>query len=584
MSAVLLTDVGASSQEGNLLKLLGFFGAPWRTLTMAEFLSGDATQSDHTTKHRVLCSSGVFLRLMEQIDGGSNTSELWKERVHSAFVFAGDGAETLRHLGRRLTGDNEAFLEINARAQDLMVSDSADDFCGVMSGIRVALSPGNGSSGIVSTKPKPNVVRLISAGDGAFFLRADYQDVPVFLTANEIIDIDEQLASRNFDVRDHFLSAAPPVLYIKWAFAGTCWHAPEANACLVIDDPLLRPNYGCVNFEELLALMGQHRFSTNIAFIPWNWRRSDPKVAALFKQKPEEYSLSIHGCDHTAAEFGSRDRACLCRKARQSIDRMSGHETKTGIRHDRIMVFPQGVFSEAAMSVLKHSNFIAAVNTEVASTDPDAAPIKISDAWDIAVLRYNSFPIFTRRYPSQGIENFAFDILLGKPCIVVIHHDFCCDRYKHLVAFIDRLNALKQPLTWRTLGQVVKRSCRQRELSSGIVETEMYGRELQVENRFAQRKRFLVRKREADPSEIRDVRAGAQEIAWNCRENSIEVEFELNPGETRTIAISFAGLDGNGPNGENLSYRVKTAARRYLSELRDNYVVKNKLRFASIFQ
>jgi hypothetical protein len=235
------------------------------------------------------------------------------------------------------------------------------------------------------------------------------------------------------------------------------------------------------------------------------------------------------------------------------------------------------------MDVLKRSNFTAAVNTEVASTDPEAPAIRISDTWDVAVLRYGAFPIFTRRYPSQGIENFAFDILLGKPCIVVIHHDFCRDRYKHLIEFIGRLNALKWRLSWRSLGEVVKRSCRQRELSSGIVETEMYGRELQIENPFAQPKRFLIRKREPDPSAIKEIRAGSQEIVWNSAEGFVGFEIELNPGENKTIEIRFHDLNGNGWNGENLSYRVKTAARRYLSELRDNYVVKNKLRFSGIF-
>ena len=79
---------------------------------------------------------------------------------------------------------------------------------------------------------------------------------------------------------------------------------------------------------------------------------ADPEVISLFKDNPKKYSLSIHGCDHTGAEFGSHDRDALRSKARQATDRMSGHELKTGLRHERIMVFPQGVFSEAAIGAL----------------------------------------------------------------------------------------------------------------------------------------------------------------------------------------------------------------------------------------
>ena len=43
------------------------------------------------------------------------------------------------------------------------------------------------------------------------------------------------------------------------------------------------------------------------------------------------------------------------------------------------MVFPQGIFSEAAMSALKHTDLIAAVNNDIISADPHPRVITISD-------------------------------------------------------------------------------------------------------------------------------------------------------------------------------------------------------------
>ena len=146
------------------------------------------------------------------------------------------------------------------------------------------------------------------------------------------------------------------------------------------------------------------------------------------------------------------------------------------------MVFPQGIFSEAAMGALKRTDLIASVNNDIISADPHPRSITISDVWDIAVMRY-TFPLFTRRYPWEGIENFAFDTLLGKPAIAVIHHDYCSDHCARLVNFIEQLNALPCAPTWRNLGEVVRRSYRQREISPGVLEVEMYGAELRVENR-----------------------------------------------------------------------------------------------------
>jgi hypothetical protein len=566
--ALLLTEPGVPSENGNIAKALHFFGVDSQTQTPAEFLAqADAASS----KFRLFGSSATFLRFIDELERNSAGLRLWQERVHSCFVCAERDADSFQQLARRLTGEARASLVERGRGTGgWVVSDKLVEFCGALSGIRASAPNIDATSHLLE--------------DGAAFARFDHQGVPLFLSSSpSVIDMDSELAATNFDVRQHFISAVPLVLYVKWAFAQTCWNAPEINACLIIDDALLKPRYGFVDFQELLALMVQHRFSTNIAFIPWNWRRSAANVVRFFNEHPEKYSLSIHGCDHTAAEFGTRDADTLTWKAQQAADRMLRHEQETGIRHDRIMVFPQGVFSDVSMSVLKRTNFTAAVNTEVVS-DPRSHAMVVSDVWDVAVMRYSSFPIFTRRYPSQGVENFAFDIVLGKPCLIVIHHDFCRDRYTKLVEFIDSLNALKCPLAWGSLGEVVTRSCRQREIFPGSVEIEMYGTELRLENRSDQRKRFRITRRESDPSVLREICAESNSLAWDHSDGRIGFEIELDPGEGRTVSARFHEFSPNGERAESMSSRLKIMLRRYLSEARDNYVTKSPLGFRGYFR
>jgi hypothetical protein len=397
--------------------------------------------------------------------------------------------------------------------------------------------------------------------------------VPVFLCSGKsIIDIESDLPDGIFDLRQHVLQAVPPVLYIKWAFAGTCWAAPEKSACLIIDDPLLKPRYGFVHYGELLSLMQRHKFSTNIAFIPWNWRRSDSRVARLFRENPEYYSISVHGCAHTRAEFGSDDSERLYGKARRALARMSQHESSTGIAHDRVMVFPQGVFSEAAMSVLKRTDLIAAVNNDTISSDKKPRAVTVADVWDTAIMAYDNFALFTRRYPRSGIENFAFDCLLGKPIVIVVHHDSCRDHCAGLIAFIEQLNGLACPLIWRSLGELVRRSCRQRILSADVTQVEMYGKELLIENLSDRTKQFLIRRRESDPSTIMEVRVGSNPISWTYRGDRIHFEVELKGGEHATIRLDFHELNEAKKTAENLNYTARTMLRRYLCELRDNYL------------
>ena len=121
----------------------------------------------------------------------------------------------------------------------------------------------------------------------------------------------------------------------------------------------------------------------------------------------------------------------------------------------------------------------------------------------------------------------------------MIHHDYCSDHCARLIDFIQRLNALQRAPTWRNLGDVIRRSCRQREVSPGAVEVEMYGTELRIENRSEQPKHFLIRRREHEPSAIQRICADTQEISSKPVNGHIELEIELNPGENQVIQIRF---------------------------------------------
>ena len=579
--AILLDDTGDSLPYQRIAKLLSFFGVSWRRLTLSQFIADAAAKLVVPDNCRIFSSAETFLRLLEACNHRPDSMPHSDQNIHSAFVFADGDPQVLEKLVQLLAGDERAELRhIHSGGEEFVVANDTE-FCGIMASLRVPVSSPNDDVCLVSNIGDTGALSLISSASGSIFLKLQCGDVPVFVsTSAEIIDIDRKLTTQNFDVRAQFLSAVPVVLYIKWAFAETCWNAPEANACLVIDDPVLKSTHGFVDFQQLLSLMKRHNFSTNVAFIPWNWRRSAPEVVQLFRENPAHYSLSVHGCDHTRGEFGSSDRQRLYWKTQQAIERMTQHQSITGISHDRVMVFPQGIFSEAAMDVLRRTGLIASVNNDVISADPHPRAITVSDVWDIAVMRY-SFPLFTRRYPWEGIENFAFDALLGKPAIAVIHHDYCSDHCARLVNFIQRLNALHRAPTWRNLGEVVRRSCRQREVSLGAVEVQMYGTELRIENRSEQPKRFLIKRRDHEASAIQRICAGPQEISWKPVNGHIELEIELNPGGNQVIQIRFHDAAEKRRSGDNLPYRLKAMLRRYLCEVRDNYIVPMRFRFTA---
>jgi len=566
--ALLLTADYASADDQRAERLLEFFGVRYLKRRAAEL---GPTENKSAEKCRLVCSAQSFARVMGNLQNASANANLLATQIHSVFLYSNGDPVAIANVVSQLSGGTISIRRGAGRVTQWHIANDPDGMCGVMRDLRIQPSATYLRTGDFFHADGGSLTPLIAGEDKSAFLKLTWNGLLVFVSSERLIDIDAELTTFNFDIRDHFFSAVPFVSYIRWAFPLSSWHAPETSACLVIDDPLLKPTHGFVDFRELLSLMKRYKFSTNIAFIPWNWRRSAPEVVRLFRENPEQFSLSVHGCDHTRAEFGNSSQQRLYWKTQQALERMNRHESITGICHDPVMVFPQGIFSEAAMSALKRTDLIASVNNDIISADPHPRTITISDVWDIAVMCY-SFPLFTRRYPWEGIENFAFDALLGKPAIAVIHHDYCSDHCASLVNFIEQLNALPCAPIWRNLGEVVRRCYRQREDSPGAVEVEMYGTELRIENRSGQPKRFLIKRREGEPSAIERICTEAQEIGWQTVDGHIDFEIELNPGENRVIRVKFHDLAGKECNGDNLPYRFKTMLRRYLCEMRDNYV------------
>jgi hypothetical protein len=573
--ALLLTADYPSADDHRAEKLLEFFGVRYLKRRATEFAP---PKNEFAEGHRLVCSAQTFARIMGDLQNSRNSNSLTRQ-IHSVFLYSNGDPVAIANVASQLSGGMISIRRGAGRVTQWHIANDPEGMCGVMRDLRIQPSDTYLRSGDFFHTDGGSLTPLITGEDKAAFLKLTWNGLPVFVSSERLIDIDAELTTFNFDIRDHFFSAVPLVSYIRWAFPCSSWHAPEASASLIIDDPLLKPTHGFVDFQELLSLMKRHNFSTNIAFIPWNWRRSAPQVVQLFRENPEHFSLSVHGCDHTRAEFGSSSQQRLYWKVQQALERMNRHKSITGISHDPVMVFPQGIFSEAAMNALKRTDLIASVNNDIISTDPRPRAITISDVWDIAVMGY-TFPLFTRRYPWEGIENFAFDALLGKPAIAVIHHDYCSDHCARLVKFIEQLNALPSAPIWRNLGEVVRRSYRQREVSPGVMEVEMYGTELRIENRAGQSKHFCIRRRESEPSAIQRICADAQEITWRQTNGHIDFEIDLNPGENQMIKIKFHDLANKERNGDNVPYRLKAMLRRYLCEMRDNYVVPLRFRFA----
>jgi hypothetical protein len=573
--ALLLRGAAASADDQRLAEILDFFRIPWAPLTAGQAKNGVvASLVAGRPGFSILTSAAALAEAFEP--GSERDLPEWMTAAGSVFVYGFQPTDICRSLLRSITADPRADIR-SLDTQAIVASVSADfpEMCGPMSGLPVQLKPGAAHAGLTIAAAAGEFQSIITAAEGHLFARSTRCGVPFFLDASQTtLDI-HQRATIYFDVKKSFAGAVPLVMYLKWLFRDICSGPHQTNACLIIDDPLLQQRYGFLDFRELLQLMDEQAFATTIAFIPWNWRRTNDATVSTFQNNSKRLSVCVHGCDHLGGEFSTRSATLLNRMLETAKYRMNSLLERSGLHHDQIMVFPRGAFSPEAGSALKENGFIAAVNTEVAPAN-GSNETTIADLWSVAILRYGEFPIFTRRYIAHGIENFAFDGLLGKPCFIVGHHELLRDHGKKLLEFIASLKSLNWKLCWQTLGNAVCRSYRV-ERRDGIAGFTIFTERAIIENNEAQPQRLMISKPEADLSLITGVTVNGEEVDYSYAMGALQFLIEVPPRSAAQIHCTYGRKTMPSATSQPISTKVKVAACRYLSEFRDNYLARNDL-------
>jgi hypothetical protein len=570
--AIILHDGSPGPRELRLGRILDFFGVPWKEVEVSKLRDMDRSCYEYAVFGSIRAVAGTLKQCQE-----ANPPVL---RPAAFYAYGDDKRSLCVSALQSLFGDaNLSLQEAPAGNLSLSVSDELADLAGPMAGLKVS-SRLRTEDAVLTGIPAGGesiFTTVISAGDGSVFLRFQHNGAPVFFcTSSQMVDIDQPVGQGYYDVKDHFCSVVPLVMFIRFIFPDVAWRPQELGACLIIDDPLLIPKYGFCDFAKLRGLMRRHGFTTNIAFIPWNWRRTSPAAGKLFSDESGLFSVSIHGCDHTAGEFGATSLQLLHTRAQLSRSRMQNHEARTGIQHDSIMVFPQGAFSSACPEVLKRNGFLAAVNTEIVPVDSQNARTRIRDVWDVAIMTYGSFPIFTRRYAFHGLENFAFDLLLGKPCLIVAHHDFLKDGGAGLIELIEKIGSLNCCLRWRPLGQVIRRACRRRATGSGTEELEMYGNELLIGNPSDQTVDLRIRKRESQDDLVSEILCDEKPVMWTTEVKHFVFGERILPYSEKRFRVVYRQQAPTGNVHRSLRFELAVAVRRILSEFRDDYLSRSR--------
>lgn len=429
----------------------------------------------------------------------------------------------------------------------------------------------------VFAAPLAGIGSLLTADGHPFFCSFRHNGCEVFLSAStEVIDVDAP-AGDNFSFAEQFSRLMPLLIFLKRAFGDQMWQWPNHSmANLIIDDPLIRPTYGFVNFEALVRKADELNFTATLAFIPWNHRRSESSTIELFRKRSDRLSVCVHGCDHISAEFGITDLGRLNSTIQTALSRMSDHQQRTGLPFLKGMVFPQGHFSSASMLALKSNSFIAAINTEAAPmAGSGEEQLTVADFLDVAVTRYHGFALFRRRYPKDS-EEFPFQLFAGKPLFLVEHHGFFKNGFDQLSEMVKKINAINPRVRWTNASEILTKSYKLRRMASDTVECRVFSSSQVIENRADNEQTFIVSKYEPQLDLLKQVTVNGAVTEFESRGETVQIAVPLKSTGTAQVSYEYANVLPSPQRKFSAKQRMRIGARRYLSEFRDNVIARNE--------
>ena len=382
--------------------------------------------------------------------------------------------------------------------------------------------------------------------------------------------VDNSWIGEPLGISKAFSSVAPVLLFLKYAAGEYAWHSVGQFANLTIDDPWLVEPYGHLSYKLLLPEMEKHNFHTTIAFIPWNFDRSEAGVAELFRSNPKRFSISIHGNDHSHQEFAGDESASISvqsSKIRQSIARMERFQKLTGIPYDRFEIFPHRIAAEATFAQLSLYGFLGTANSlDVPADVPfPKDPMFLLRPY---TTNYGGFLSMFRYSAEQPISeiDIAVQAFLGNPLLFYGHQQFFDSGIGAFNRTADFVNSLQPDTNWTGLGEIARNLYLVRKRDDGAFDIRMMSNQLELATQQGESEFYIEGSAPAPPNALTvDLNGEPQEVKRQGGDFLLKV---TNPA--KTIRVSVKAENDLVLAKEDVGKRdLRVLALRKLSDFRD---------------
>ena len=369
-----------------------------------------------------------------------------------------------------------------------------------------------------------------------------------------------------------FSGLAPFMMFVRQAAGDSGWHTAGQYANLTIDDPWLTEPYGFLNYKSLLAEMEKHNFHTTVAFIPWNFDRSEGALVSLIRAHPNRFSIAIHGNNHDHREFDQYSVAPIGvqeRDIKQALSRMERFTLLTGIPYDPVMVFPHGIAPAETLDVLKRSNFLATVNSQ---DIPLGSPIPAEPSLALRsfTTRYGQFPSLMRYSAEVPVSELmlATNAFLGNPILLYGHHGLFQGGSSAFNKTADTVNRVDPGVQWCSLGCIAAHLYLLKLNSNGQIDTMMLASRIQLENRYQHEAQFVVHKKERDPAEVESVTVDGKAYPFVTADGTLTLTVSVPARGFCHISILYRNYSALSPDDYS-KHDIRVMLIRRASDFRD---------------
>jgi len=479
---------------------------------------------------------------------------LQKNQILSALLRPGTSAAPLLVIGVRSNTDSSLLQKWSdggvSSCRSLNLGANKDYLVGSgevarqLAGIRLpAVFSAECAFGLDGSQAKP----LLSADGGQglspVFVRTAANSRRVFFLSDaeySALALDGSHAS--FD--DIFIQAAPLLMFVRFASGDYGWHGPGHYADLTIDDPWLREPYGFLNYENLWAEMQKHNFHTTIAFIPWNFDRSDPRLVTFFRNHTDRFSIAVHGDNHDHAEFATYDRKPLDKQItniKQALARMKRFQELTGLHFDPVMVFPYEVVPpRPTLSKLNEYGFMAAPNATIVPSDIERPADPLFGLRAMS-SDFGSFGL-VRRYPAELHDPkalVAMHAFLDDPLLFYGHQDLFTDSIGAFNQVADLVNEVEPDTHWEGLGSAAQHLYLLRRKDDAHYEVRDYSSDFILENKSSQDIAYDVEKTEDGATPIQSVTVNGESSPYQVSGGYLRIAVLVPKGSTSHVIVKY---------------------------------------------